>query len=396
MKVVMLCPEPPYPLNGGGALRTASIVNYFARFADVDLILFSSSGQPARLPHGLVRSMKVIPLPAHSHTALARWRRNAFRAARGVPPLVDRLSGHDAEVREALRGRRYDLGIVEHSWCAPYLPLLAEVCDRTLLDMHNIESVLHQRAAAVSGPLVAAGHRRFAAAMRRLEAEFAPRYSFVATTSQRDAESIRGIAPGANVIVYPNALPALPLPQVAVDENLAVFSGNFEYHPNIDAVDFLIREIWPEVRRRHPSLRLRLVGRGAEFIRHLIAADSSIEVTGPVENALAEIARAQIVLAPLRVGSGTRLKILEAWQAGRPVIATPLAAEGLQTTDPANLLLAESASAFADGIDRLRGDAELRSTLSLQGRKTLEDNYTWQIAWRSLDALFRVTNRTRR
>ena len=186
MKVVMLCPEPPYPLNGGGALRTVSIVNYFSRFADVDLILFSSSGQPARLPHGLVRSMKIIPLPAHSHSALARWRRNAFRAARGVPPLVDRLSGHDAEVREALRGRRYDLGIVEHSWCSPYLPLLAEVCDRTLLDMHNIESVLHQRAAAVSGPLVAAGHRRFAAAMRRTLAGSGRRWQGSALRASRN------------------------------------------------------------------------------------------------------------------------------------------------------------------------------------------------------------------
>ena len=127
-----------------------------------------------------------------------------------------------------------------------------------------------------------------------------------------------------------------------------VFSGNFEYHPNIDAVAFLVREIWPLVRRVYPELRLRLVGRGDRFIRHLLPSgpveQTGIEVTGPLPDAGAEIAQACIVVAPLRAGSGTRIKILEAWAAARCVVATPLAAEGLAAEDGVNIALASGAA----------------------------------------------------
>jgi glycosyltransferase involved in cell wall biosynthesis len=354
----------------------------------VDLILFSETGQPAELPPGLVRRQTVILLPGHSRASLARWRRNAWRAARGVPPLIDRLSGLAAEVTRALGDTTYDLGIAEHFWCAPYLPQLEAACRQTLLDLHNIESTLHQRSASVSGMLVAAGHRRFARATRALESRLAPRFSRVAVTSETDAALLKCLAPSARSFVYPNALPeisASPVPEEAV----LAFSGNFEYHPNIDAVAFLAGQIWPEIRRRHPDLRLRLIGRGQEFIRALLPSDGSIELTGPVDDAAREISRARIILAPLRVGSGTRIKILEAWQNSRPVIATPLAVEGLQTCDGVNILLAESPAAFADAVDRLLANPGLRAGLAAAGRSTFEGHYTWPAAWRCLDPLYR-------
>src|SRR5580658_5715554 len=86
MRVLMLSPEPPYPLNGGGAFRTASLLHYFARFAQVDLILISESGRAALLPPGLVREQKVVPLPHHNRNVVARYVRNALRAVRGLPP----------------------------------------------------------------------------------------------------------------------------------------------------------------------------------------------------------------------------------------------------------------------------------------------------------------------
>src|SRR5579871_6663036 len=91
--VLILSPEPPYPLHGGGAYRIASLMHYFARFAQVDLVLISDSGKPAQLPPGLVRSQHVIPLPHHSRSTSARWLRNTRRAIGGVPPLIDRVAG---------------------------------------------------------------------------------------------------------------------------------------------------------------------------------------------------------------------------------------------------------------------------------------------------------------
>ena len=115
-------------------------------------MVFRQPGAPdpgRQLPAGLVRRVWVVDLPAHGRSFAARALRNALRVARGVPPLVDRFAGFGREIERALEGRRYDIGIVEHFWCAPYGEQVARVCGRTVLDLHNIESVLDQRCAEV-------------------------------------------------------------------------------------------------------------------------------------------------------------------------------------------------------------------------------------------------------
>lgn len=383
--VLILSPEPPYPLHGGGAFRTASLVHYFAGFADVDLILISETGAPALLPPGLVRKQQVIPLPANSRGAVARYFRNASRAVRGVPPLIDRLSGLSKQIRQCIGAERYDVGVIEHFWCAPYLDCIARCCDVSVLNLHNVESVLHARCAdAAPEWAVRAGHRRFAAASRSLEAELLPRFSRILATSENDAALVKGIAPGSRLTVYPNALPSAAVPDEPELPRL-VFAGNFEYHPNIDAVRFLVSEIWPEVKRRHPELELWLVGRGEQHIRNLLPPDAAIRTTGAIPDARREIARARLVLAPLRAGSGTRIKILEAWAAARPVVATPLGAEGLDARHGENLLLRDGAEDFIDAIDHLLGDPTTRQRLGAAGRQTFETLYSWEAAAKTLD-----------
>lgn len=394
MEILFLTPEPPYPLQGGGAFRIASLLHYFARFAQVDLVLISESGRAAEIPAGLVRTQHVIPLPHHSRSRAARYLRNAGRAVRGVPPLIDRVAGLEEQIVRAIGRRRYDIGVVEHFWCAPYLDLMKSCCRETVLDLHNTESVLHERCAGVSRGLIGAGHQRFAAASRKLESALIPLCSAVLTPSEEDARTVREIAPGARVAVYPNSIPWVEAPQLAEKPRI-VFSGNFEYHPNIDAVGFLVREIWPRVRQARPDIRLQLVGRGDAFIRHLLprggAEETGIEVTGAVEDARAEIALAQVVVVPVRTGSGTRIKILEAWAAARAVVSTPLGAEGLGAKDGVNIALEPDAERFAVRILRLLADPETRQRLGAEGRRTFEDHYTWEMAWKRLDFDAQIT-----
>jgi polysaccharide biosynthesis protein PslH len=408
MQVLMLTPEPPYPLNGGGAFRTASLLHYFSRFAEVDLILISASGRPALLPAGLVRSQQVIALPHHNRGTAARCFRNAGRAIRGVPPLIDRFAGLSSSIEQAVEGRHFDLGIVEHFWCAPYVDQLRSCCTETVLDLHNVESVLHERCSKLGNGrfgngLIRAGHRRFAAASRKLESALLPRFSTILVPSEEDARLVRGVlsennaAAGALVHVYPNSLPWVDAPHCREYPRI-VFSGNFEYHPNIDAVRFLVNSIWPEVRGLCPGLRLRLVGRGDASIRPFLPSGpvehTGIEVTGPVDDARAEIAQAQIVVAPLRAASGTRIKILEAWAAARCVVATPLAAEGLAAQDGINIAIESEAVKFAARIARLLEDTPGRQRLGAGGRRTFENHYTWETAWKNLDIDLQLTRRS--
>ena len=384
---LVLAPEAPYPLAGGGALRTASLIQYLARTHSVDLILFRQPGasDPAsHLPAGLIRRTSVIQLPPTGRGQTARAMRNSSRVIRHVPPLVDRFAGFQREVANAIGSARYEIGLIEHSWCAPYWEQIAPACRRTVLDLHNIESILHARCAAVEGRATAFAHRVFRDASFTLERAWLPRFSQVLTTSASDAEAARAIAPGAQITVYPNAVPWVPQPP-ATDEEVVVFSGNMEYHPNLSAVRFFRTEIWPLLRQRWPALIWRLVGKNPAAVSRFTSGDPRIEVAGEVDDAVSELARARVAVVPLLAGSGTRFKILEAWSAGLPVVSTTIGAEGLPAQDGENLLIADSASGFAAAVTRLFENADLRRRMGQSGRFLVEREFTWERAWKKLE-----------
>jgi glycosyltransferase involved in cell wall biosynthesis len=382
---LLLSAEAPYPLHGGGALRTASLLHYLAERYATDLLVFRQPGDPdlaAALPAGLVRRLVVIDLPPNRRDAASRALRNAVRLVRRVPPLTDRFAGFHHAIASALTGRRYAVGVVEHFWCAPYAETLAPLCDRLVLDLHNVESVLHERCAATESGSAAFAHRVFARASRRLETRWLARFDRVLVASPDDAALVQRL--GATPLVYPNALPfAVPPPQA--DEEVVAFSGNLEYHPNRTAVRFFRRDIWPALRETSPTLVWRLIGKNPAAVAEFTGGDPRIQVTGPVEDAIAELARCRAGVVPLLAGSGTRLKILEAWAAGLPVVSTTIGAEGLGARHGEHLLLADDAHSFARETARLLACSDLRSSLSNAGRLLLDKEFTWVAVWRKLD-----------
>jgi len=385
-KALFLTPEVPYPLAGGGALRSASLLEYLARTYQVDVITFRQPGtaDPARqFPAGRTRRVAVIDLPPHGRGLAARGLRNAIRVVRRVPPLVDRFTGFEEQVAAAVEGESYEIGVVEHFWCASYWSQVAPVCRRTVLDLHNIESILHTRCAAVETGPEGLAHRVFARSALERERTWLPRFSEILTTSEPDAEAVRERAPGTRVTVYPNAIPLPPLP-AGEGDFAVVFSGNLEYHPNVSAVRFFRQEVWPQLRERWPALVWRLVGKNPDAVRQWIGGDDRIEARGAVADAISELARAQIAVAPILAGSGTRLKILEAWGAGLPVVSTRLGAEGLPVEDGRDLLLADGGVEFANAVTRLIERKDLRQQLGQAGRRLLESQFTWEKAWESL------------
>jgi polysaccharide biosynthesis protein PslH len=384
---LFLAPESPYPIAGGGALRSASLLHYLARTHTVDMIIFRQPGAPdpaGQLPPGVARKVHVVDLPPNGRGAIARALRNAGRMARQVPPLVDRFAGFGDKLTAFLDGEHYRIGVIEHFWCAPYWQQISPVCARTVLDLHNVESVLHARCVEVGKPAQAFAHRVFQRASLELEREWLPRFSSLLTASEPDAERVRAIAPGAHVTAYPNSLPVSAKPQKR-DEDAIVFSGNMEYHPNISAVEFFRGNIWPRLREQWPTLVWRLIGKNPSIVKRIASGDPRIEVRGPVENAVGELARAKVAVVPLLAGSGTRLKILEAWAAGVPVVSTHVGAEGLPARDGENMLLACSPDDFARAVSRLLASPSLREQIGQAGRVLLENEFTWESAWEKLN-----------
>ena len=277
----------------------------------------------------------------------------------GVPPLVDRFSGFEGEIAKLIGGERYALGVVEHFWCAAYHPQIAALCAKTVLDLHNIESEWHERCAGRERWPISAALRRFGRKALEMERALLARYSLVLAASGQDAARVREIAPEATVFVYPNTIPWVGEPPHA-EENAIVFSGNMEYLPNVQAVRHFRRGIWPILRRRHEGLRWRLIGKNPQGVARFVRDDPRIELRGPVEDAVSAIAPAKAGVVPVVSGSGTRLKILEMWAAGIPVVSTALGAEGLGAEPGSHLLVADQRNDFADCVSELLSSEQRR------------------------------------
>lgn len=376
-EAAVLCPETPYPLHGGGHFRTACLLEYLRKRYAIDLIVFREPQAPhpaELLPEGLARRLCVLDLPHHGRSAGARAFRACSRLVRGVPPLVDRFSGFERQIRAFVKGHEYALVLLEHFWVAHYAWLFNS--RRIVLDLHNIESVLLDRCAAAGSWPVSSALRRFARYSREREAQLLPRFTQLLVASSGDAKQVET---QGNPLVIPNAIPLVPLPLPPKRFEIA-FSGNFEYLPNRTAIEWFHRHVWPRLRVRFPQLRWRLIGRNPG--RYLEwQRDPHIELTGPVVDAVEELARAQAAIVPLLAGSGTRLKILEAWAAGLPVVSTAIGAEGLEE----GAFIAASPKAFIAELSRLLESPAERKAAGEQNRSLFEQKYNWPAVWRILE-----------
>jgi len=389
-KALFLSPEAPYPAIGGGPLRSASLLEYLASRCAVHAIVFRQPDDPdpsLAIPPGRLERLDVIDLPFHSKQPAARVFRNTVRLVRNRPPLMDRFSGFGPPIAALLAGERYEIAVIEHFWCAPYLEQVRPYAKSAILDLHNIESVWHRSLARSETSVRSWALRRFATASLALERIWLPRFDSVLATSMDDAELARSLALGANVAVYPNSLPETIQPS-RLERQEIVFSGNLEYPPNISAIRFFRESIWPTLATRWPELRWKIVGKNPDGVRPTVAGDPRIIVTGVVEDAVAVLAECQVAVIPLLSGSGTRVKILEAWAAGTPVVSTRLGAEGLDYVNEQHLLLADSPDRFADAVSKLLTSPEDRLRMGSAGRRLFEEKYTWPAAWKTLDSIF--------
>jgi glycosyltransferase involved in cell wall biosynthesis len=386
-RALFLAAEAPYPMIGGGPIRATSVLEYLARRFSVHGIFFREPGAPdptAAIPPGRLDRADTVQLPFHSKSSLARVLRNTSRLVRNRPPLIDRFSGFNAQIKGFLQGQRYEAAFIEHFWCAPYIEQVRAVAQRVILDVYNVESAWHRSMAASGSGAVAWAHRRFAQASLESERQWFPQFDCILTTSCHDAKLVQDIAPNAKVAVYPNALPLI-VPPPRSDRPEIIFSGNLEYAPNIQAVRFFHRNVWPALQSRWPGLKWKILSKNPTGVRDLPERDPQIEITGFVADAVAVIGQSQVAVVPLFAGSGTRIKILEAWAAGTAVVSTTVGAEGLECRDREHLVLADDADSFTAAVSEMLALPVQRERIGAAGRRLYEEQYTWETVWKALD-----------
>jgi glycosyltransferase involved in cell wall biosynthesis len=169
-----------------------------------------------------------------------------------------------------------------------------------------------------------------------------------------------------------------PAPDTEECDSL-VFTGSMDWLPNEDGVAYFIREILPLIRQQVPKVSLRIVGRKPSAdLESLAARQENVELTGWVEDVRPFLARGAVCIVPLRIGSGTRLKIFEAMAMGKAVVSTSIGAEGLPVQPGENILMADDPDTFAQSVVSLLRDATRRREIGLAARKLVAENYSWE------------------
>jgi glycosyltransferase involved in cell wall biosynthesis len=166
-----------------------------------------------------------------------------------------------------------------------------------------------------------------------------------------------------------------------------IYPGALTYVANFDAMEFFLQDILPLVKAQRPNVRLRITGGYDGVPVERLPLGNGAELTGYLDDIRPAVAQSWTCVVPLRVGGGTRLKILEALALGTPVISTSKGAEGLEVTHEENILIADDPESFARAVLRLLGDEALRTKLSVNGRRLVEERYSWEICARQLDQL---------
>jgi glycosyltransferase involved in cell wall biosynthesis len=402
MKVLWIAHFVPFPPDGGARLRTYNLLRQAARKFDVDLVALN---QRVNLPtseavanaverlRSIVRRVSVFPLPRDT----SRPRKlvtAAMSYASPAPYGTQWLSSGPLRdyLRETADTTRHDLVHLDTVDLWQYRnPFRGRPI---VLNHHNIESqVAARRAEAERNPLVKHLLSRDAGKIAALERKAVAAVSSNLVVSALDGERLLSVSPQARVRVVENGVDTEFFrsdPSARRVPKSLVFVGGMNWHPNRDAVVWLVEDIWPALLRDDPGRALTLVGRfPPRPAREAAEADTRIRITGFVPDVRPHLDAASVYICPMRIGGGTRLKILDALAMARPLVATRVAVEGLDLEAERHYLPAETPEEFVRQVRRLDESLDLASRLAAAGRVLVEEKYEWERIGMRLESAYR-------
>lgn len=380
MKVLAVTPYLPAPPDFGGAARIYNILRQLQRHCE--LTVFSLAGEDDDASESGDAFERLItarvPMTARSRANLVK-RSIQMRSAISRQSFQHRFYWHeDAQLKldDLLRQVDFDLIQIEFSQMASYR---TDAPARRVIDLHNIEhDVLRQAAESSSGPKRVFNSLEWRK-LRQEEEQAWKGADLCLATSEPDAERVRAVT-GEECLVVPNGVDDQFFqrqPLGDAEPGSIVFTGAIRYQPNADAAIYFVRRVWPLIRDLEPNATFNIVGADPpeEVVR--LGERSGVRVSGSVEDVRPWLRSASAVVVPLLTGGGTRLKILEAFASGRPVVSTTIGASGLDIEDDRHLLIADRPTDMAQSLVSVLRDRSRAQRLTDNAYALMQSQYRW-------------------
>lgn len=398
MKVLFLSQIVPYPPHGGVLQRGYNLVRELGREAKVHLLAFV---HPDVLPteaacresqvalENFCESVEYFSLwpkasPVHRIAGLAA----GVLSSRPFSVLAHRSAAFERRVSELVASNIFDVIHVDTIALAQFLDRRWAI--PTVLTHHNIESqLMERRAGAETGLLARLYLRRETQKLLAYEAKVSGTFDVNVFVSQPDEKLLNERVPGLCTAIVPNGVDIeYFMPNQGPDAPALIYTGGMNMFANRDAVMFFLSDIWPLIRTRVPGVRFYAVGQDPpRELSALAERDPQVVVTGYVTDVRPLVRDASVYVVPLRVGGGTRLKVLDAMAMGKAMVSTSIGCEGLDVRPDEHLLVADTPEQFADRTVALLEDKNRRFSLGRAARELVERRYSWRtIGGQLLDA----------
>lgn len=382
--LLFLAQTLPYPPHGGVSIRTYNILRILSRRYNVHLVCFyrkkttSNIAQSIHALERVVASVRVFPIKQeyswprflrdHARSLISRraytyYAYENVQAERTLVQLRDELSPCIVHLDSL------DLSRYLNVFC----------CFPVTVTHHNVESkLLKRRIERTKSKFQQMYFRVQSELMRQEERRFVPKVALNLMCSSADDFDLVSISGGGNTIVVPNGVDVDYFrPQHATQSSI-ISVGGTTWFPNLDAVEHTANDILPIVRNSIPDSRVVWVGRSSDHQKTHYRG-MGVDLIGYVDDVRPYVSAAKCFIAPLRVGGGTRLKILDAWAMGKAVVSTSVGCEGLEAVDGENILVRDEPEAFAAAVVAVMRNDQLRSRLETNARATAENLYSWEI-----------------
>ncbi|MGO9615414.1 MAG: glycosyltransferase family 4 protein [Bryobacteraceae bacterium] len=401
LSILYVSPMPASPPRFGAQARVHGLMTQLARRHDLTAVVLVDDEFDAdecrRAMQAYCREVAMLPNP-YGREGLAKrlLQLRSVASTRSFERLRVTLPALQMTLDRVLRARRFDIVNLEFPYLGHYdlrqappgerLPLL-------VVDSHEIAHDLARQFALTGGNV---GRRLYAGAnWRKLRREELGTYreaDGVYLCSAADQRRLLDQAPGVRTAVIPNAAdveyyqprPTDPPP----DGRSVVYFGLLSTVPNVDAVIHFVQDIWPRIAAAHPEAHFKIIG-GRPPPSLLALAGPRVELTGFVPDLRPHLAAAAAVVVPLRLGGGTRLKIVEAMAMGKAIVSTTLGAEGIEAVPGRDLLVEDQPAAFADAVNRLLTQSGLAARIGQSARQVAVERYAWSGSAHALEDFYR-------
>ncbi|MBW2049916.1 MAG: glycosyltransferase [Deltaproteobacteria bacterium] len=394
IRILALLPEFPYPPHSGATIRMWHLFKNIGKEAHLTLICRSRDRiDSVHLNRFLDEEIQVKALHIQRPNLCQKLKKGLSFLVGMKPVTIAGWYFPDMarQIACTIRSHDFDVILMESSFMGVYWPVISNSQAVKALDLFDLMSERARRQAAI----MPFGREKLlflydSLLLGRFENRLIKNTDLVLTISNRERNQIKKKHMDKEVPLVPNGVDCdnihpLPIPH----QRGILFVGTLDYQPNIDAVLFFIHGVLPPLRERYPDLKFWVVGKnpGNEITRH--HGIEGVEVTGEVSSLEPYYLRCCVCVVPLRAGSGSRIKILEAMAYGRPVVSTTLGCEGLEVEDLRHLFIADTPPEMVEAIERIfDGTAPVKEVIQ-NGRKLVEEKYSWSNIANAMHACLR-------